>query len=215
MPVAVGCFLSGLKTLPGQGGPEAWQLRALADEVHSFLWLFPRSATNASAADAVHLWPADAPMVRTPSAVYTMRNLSQALRDIGYLGRADDLAPLLTEPDLGTAAGDFAAPGVDTYIIYGHGVGTPEVLVYGHDFNGNPLLPPKLPTYENVSGDMLVPERSSLRSVIWEAAQAASGHRVLHRGFAGQSHCACVKGMQPCFGELAALLVNGTLPASL
>jgi hypothetical protein len=158
-------------------------------------WLWPRLGNNASVS-----WPEEEPILRTPSRVYTAANLTTALLDIGYPLQAEIAAAVLADNDLA----EFAAPGVDTVVIYGSGVPTPIGADYTQELMPTGEAPP--PTMLYGSGDNIVPVRSSLRSQGWSSAQAASGHILQHWEYPGQGHASCIFYDKTCFQDIVTLL---------
>ncbi len=147
-------------------------------------WTWPKLGTNAS-----YAWLANEPIITTPHFVYTAANLSQALRALGFPAEADIAAHLSTEPDLN----NFAAPGVNTLVTHGTQIPTTATLTYAQDFAAvgtAPVVPvPQNKTF--LSGDGVVPLRSSIRSQTWAAAMAANGNRLVHQEYLHQPHAFC------------------------
>ena len=166
----------------------------------SGFWLWPRLGANATVA-----WPADEPLLLTPSAVYTAANASDALRALGLDAYAA-LADLVTQdPDLL----DFAPPGVDTIVTYGTELPTPATFSYSSDFAPGLASPPQPSLVGITSGDTVVTLRSSLRGLTWTDAMAAAGHRLLHREYPGQTHAYCLFTDPVCFHDILRTITAG------
>lgn len=173
-PSAVLAESAGYRPYPNASTGEIDFLRMISASTHSTLWIFPREGTSNTT------WTDTEPIVSTPSRKYMSGNLSTLLEDLGFEERARSLAPIMADPDLH----DFAAPGVDTVVVYGTEVPTAGSMIFSQDFDRNPRKVPPMPQIINdpQGGDSLVNVRSSLRSLYaWPAAQRASGHQLLHK----------------------------------
>ena len=94
--------------------------------------------------------------------------------------------PLSRRQDLG----EFACPGVDTFIAYGTKIPTTAAGVYL-----KPLAGPQTPqpsSYLFEDGDGLVPTRSMARGTVWAEDQAALRKVLVNKGYPRQRHAACI-----------------------
>lgn len=208
-PVWSGVYLSLMDYVAGEGKPKfiAGLARQEIQSLAITAWMFPRAGTNPNIT-----WPDTETIVSTPSKNYTAFDIAHIYSALNFTDSAA-LKFVSTEPDLA----QFAHPGVNTLVTYGYDVDTPGPFSFPKDFVANRL--PNAPSFVNVSGDGLVPLRSSLRATAWQDDMQKEGFKLIYRGYFNQSHAMCL--LPPamgifdgCFAMVAALLVNGTVPTS-
>lgn len=173
--------------------------RQLSLNTPSFYWLWPRLGDNATIT-----WPADEPLLLTPSRVYTAANMSNALRDLGLDAYAAVADIVTHEPDM-TA---FAPPGVNTFVTYGTQIPTPATYSYDRDFAPQLPSPPQPSLVGVTSGDSVVTLRSSLRGLTWTDAMAAAGHRLVHKEYPKQQHAFCLFSDVTCLHDVLRLITS-------
>lgn len=210
-PVWSGVYLSLLDYISG-AGPSKFVAEIIRAEFHGLAvpaWMFPRAGTNATVS-----WPVDEPVVLTPLHNYSAFDVSKIYSLLNFSDGAA-LQFVSEEPDLAL----FAHPGVNTLVTYGYGRDTPGPFTYPTEFVANKM--PPSPTVKNISGDDLVPLRSSLRGSVWAEDMEQIGLQLIYRAYYNQSHAMCLAppGLIPesaddgCYDMVAALLVNGTIPS--
>jgi len=171
-------------------------------------WMFPRAGSNSTVS-----WTADEMVLSTPSVNYSAFDVAKIYAKLNF----SDLAGLefvSQEPDLA----EFAHPGVNTLVTYGYALPTPGPFSYPDEFAANQI--PATPKIVNISGDTLVPLRSSLRGIVWQGDMEREGFKLVYRGYENQDHANCLipPGFVPgipddgCYNMVNALLVNGTIP---
>lgn len=154
--------------------------RDVAIAYPSTLWLWPVAGTDN------YTFHSDEPLVTTPTQSYSAYTLSDILPALGLDAAAASYSYLLKNSELST----FEAPLVDTIVTYGTEIPTLESFQYAADFKPN-TYPGSPINATFTSGDGLVTERSSLRGMVWAAAQGQLGKQLIHRGFPGQEHALC------------------------
>lgn len=206
-PVFSGVYVSLMDYISGE--PPRYIAGLVRTEVQALpgaAWMFPRAGTNSTVS-----WTDQEPIITTPSRKYTAFDVAEIYAELNFTATAD-LKFVSTEPDLA----EFAHPGVNTLVTYGYNVNTPGPFAFSKDFVANKM--PPLPSYVNVSGDGLVPVRSSLRGTVWQADMDKAGFHLIHKAYNNQSHAWCLippdmGNFDGCYGMVAALLVNGTVPS--
>lgn len=202
---------SGFSNTPNSSLIEDDFNRIVSSGIHTTLWLFPRAGSDNST------WNDTEPIVTTPDAVFTASNLSAMVAGLGFEARAAAVQPLQAEPDLSV----FAAPGVNTFVVYGTNLSTPGSFVFSANFKADPLWMPPQPRVldDPAGGDTLVPVRSARRSLYaWSTAQHTAGRAFYSKGYAGMAHGLCIVNQTAsaaCFTDVVQLLLEGRAPKGL
>eukprot|EP00039_Didymoeca_costata_P017079 m.313707 g.313707 ORF g.313707 m.313707 type:complete len:701 (+) comp16491_c9_seq13:52-2154(+) len=169
-------------------------------------WLFPRAGTDP------YTYNSTEPLIITPTKNYTSANYIELFEDMHMNQETiESLKFNMQEPDLH----DFAFPGVNTFITYGYNISTLSSAYYNESMGMFPSLPYK---FGSVSGDGLVPERSSKRFFEWATAAKASNKSVLYKGYLNQPHAECIAaagsgGSGECWMDAMGLILNRTTPS--
>jgi len=211
-PVFSGVYMSLMEYISGAPFTSKFIAGLLRTEFQDLAipsWMFPRAGTNSTVS-----WTAQETILSTPTQNYSAFDVEKIYKILNF----SDIAGLrfvTQEPDLG----EFAHPGVNTFVTYGYDVPTAGPFVYSEDFVVNQM--PNVTKIVNVSGDELVPLRSSVRGLVWQADMERAGLKLVHHGYANQSHANCLlpPGLVPevpddgCYTAVFALVVNGTVPS--
>jgi len=211
-PVFSGVYISLMEYISGAPGESKFISGLIRSEFQNLAipsWMFPRAGTNSTVS-----WPAQETVLSTPSKNYSAFDVAEIYAALNF----SDLAGLKfvsQEQDLF----EFAHPGVNTFVTYGYGLPTPGPFAYPGNFAANQM--PATPTILNISGDNLVPLRSSIRGTVWQEAMERAGLKLIHRGYENQQHANCLvpPGLIPgvpddgCYTTVSALMVNGTVPS--
>lgn len=208
-------FTAGL-TSWGHGNAAA--SRAEAQFMSVTPWEFPRAGDNATRS-----FTKDYPVISTPNKNYSAFDYDALMVDIGLTTEAAaGVKHVVSDTDLF----DFAHPGCDTFVTFGSGLHTTGPAVFPKDFDGTTKIPLQPTSTANLSGDGLVPVRSSLRGTLWAEEMAKAGKKLYYKEYPNQPHADCCYtpgspqhgGSVPddgCFSEALALVVNGTVPPGL
>jgi len=210
-PVFSGVYISLMEYISGAPQTSKFVAGLIRDEFQGLAipsWMFPRAGSNSTVS-----WTTEEPILSTPSTKYSAFDVAKIYAALNFTDVAG-LEFVSQEPDLA----EFAHPGVNTLVTYGYAVSTPGPFSYPNDFVVNQM--PASPSIVNISGDDLVPLRSSLRGTIWQGEMERAGLKLVYRGYANQSHANCLipPGFVPgipddgCYTMVYDLLVNGTVP---
>jgi hypothetical protein len=158
-------------------------VRTLAQASPSLMWSFPRAGNMSNTS-----WTRADVIVKTPSKKYTAFDVAELFADTDQAKNIDLLGYLSSEPDLAA----LAAPGVDTYVSYGHGLPTLSSIEFATDLKKGEAAPVAIQNYTNEDGDNLVPLRSSLRAgAMWVDGQRKLSKQLVYKGYDGQPHAQC------------------------
>eukprot|EP00043_Microstomoeca_roanoka_P020877 m.254323 g.254323 ORF g.254323 m.254323 type:complete len:454 (+) comp17961_c0_seq1:253-1614(+) len=205
-PASIAAFISGYEN----GGMDPSSTRQLATETMSGFWLFPRAGnTNTT-------WGKDEVLARTPSKTYTSANYHELLEDLGFKFKIPALNYVVNDPDLS----ELQHPGVQTFVTFGYGIGTPAYFEWDQDFKRDfAHIPPQPSVVKNATdtGDSYVTVRSALRGLEeWKEPMEQANLRLLYKGYENQMHAYCVVPQGgACFYEVLDLIVHGIVPSNL
>jgi hypothetical protein len=210
-PVFSGVYISLMEYISGVPYASKFVAGLVREEFQGLAipaWMFPRAGTNSSVS-----WTAQETILSTPSHNYSAFDVAKIYSILNF---SDTAALKFVSEESDLAA--FAHPGVNTLVTYGFGLQTPGPFAYPGEFVVNQM--PDSPSIVNISGDDLVPLRSSLRGTVWQDDMQKAGLTLIYRGYENQAHANCLlpPGFVPgipddgCYTMVNALIVNGTVP---
>jgi hypothetical protein len=195
----------GLAVIPNASGIIDRAFRDFEIHLPAMMWLCPMPGNDS------YTYNKDMPLLLTPDKNYSAFDLTSILTNVGYQSAVAQAEYLQQSGSLYK----FEAPMVNTWISYGYNVETLDTITVGTPLSPSTIA--KLTNFTLDSGDNIVTVRSSLRGMLWKDAHQKANKYLIHSGFSDMAHAACLLPLidpnhTACFYEMAALLLNKTLP---